>query len=263
MIHANAYLDSLILTKSFLSFHLNTFGLAVILNILVIQSCELVEYHGGTLGLFKYGITEAGHSGAHSHNGNKVGCAEYSGDVEDVAIKYAQMWSFLAVGFGIALLLLMGLLQQKVYTFPFCSDLILLNVVGIGVQLSMAHVYIVWKNDVCETYGCDWGRGSFYNVGAQIMYLFASSIAFYHYYRQQQQQQHHEATHRIQPSLESKKLKEEDRETKMQEEPQQDKRGPPKLPELVDDKNIDQPVPNANANFQNNIRERKATVIVS
>ena len=236
----------------------------VILNILVIQSCELVEFHGGSLGLFKYGVSENG----------KIGCAGYSGDVEDAAIKYAQMWSVLAVGFGLSLMILMGLLHQRIYSFPFCSDLILLNIISIGVQLSMAHVYIVWKNDVCETYGCEWGRGSVYNAGAQLMYLVASSIAVYHYYHnsnsiafEQQQQQHHQiqgTPKRVPSPFFARKTPSSDGSSKKDDderEPRHDKGGPPNLPDLVDEKKEEHSIPNNR--IRNNMRERRTNAIVS
>jgi hypothetical protein len=136
---------------------------SVVFNFLVIESCELLQFPGGSLGLFKYSGHEAGQE-----------CAKYSGEVEDPAMKYAQMWSRLALAFGCFFLVLVVVLQQRVHHVPYFLDAILLNFLSIGVQLSMAHVYIAWKNDICETYGCGWGRGLVYNVVAQALYLIAS-----------------------------------------------------------------------------------------
>jgi hypothetical protein len=132
------------------------------------ETCELLKFPGGSLGLFKYSGNEAGHE-----------CAKYSGEAEDPAIKYAQMWSQLAVAFGCFFLALVVVLQQRVYQLPYFLDSILLNFLSIGVQLSMAHVYIASKNDICETYGCGWGRGLVYNAVAQALYLIASVLVVY------------------------------------------------------------------------------------
>jgi hypothetical protein len=133
----------------------------VISNILVISSCELLEYDGGSIGLYYYGVA------------SEEECFSYDG-MEDDTMKTARMGSMLALGFGVAFFAL-NLIHHFFQRLPF--EDVLFAVVGSCVQLCLSLVYLAWKNEVCETFGCGMGDGASWNGLAHFMYLVSLIIS--------------------------------------------------------------------------------------
>jgi hypothetical protein len=137
------------------------------LNILTITSCELLEVKrgGGTLGLFRFKLGTG--------DGGDGDCKEFEDDSEDAALNCARVCAILALIFG-AVILLFGFFKQCLCKLP-CTKIIM-DVSGFGVQISMALVYVAWSNEICDTGGCEWGKGMTFNLCAQICYVAASCL---------------------------------------------------------------------------------------
>jgi hypothetical protein len=137
----------------------------VVFNILVITSCELLEVSGDTtLGLFKFKPGELFGGGD---------CREFEEKSEDPAVNCARVCSVMALIFGTAILFF-GFFKQCLCKLPLTK--LIMDLSGLGIQICMALVYVAWRNDVCETYGCEWGKGITFNLCAQICYLAASCL---------------------------------------------------------------------------------------
>jgi hypothetical protein len=120
-----------------------------------------LKFNGGSLGLFKYKVD------------GTEDCVDYVQEVDDVAIQSARMGAVLALVLSCSLVTI-GVIKQFT-NFP-CSEF-LIHSLGAAIQICTSLMYMTWKNELCTTFGCEWGAGASYIVVAQGLYL-ASSVAF-------------------------------------------------------------------------------------
>jgi hypothetical protein len=133
----------------------------VIFNLLAATNCEVLKFNGGSLGLFKYKVD------------GTEDCVDYEREVHDVAVEAARMGAVLSLLLSCSLVTI-GVVKQ--YTnFP-CSEF-LIHSLGAAIQICTSLMYLTWKNELCTTFGCEWGAGASYIIVAQGLYL-ASSVAF-------------------------------------------------------------------------------------
>jgi hypothetical protein len=122
---------------------------------------------GGTLGLFRFKLGTL--------DGGDGDCKEFDGDSEkDAALNCARVCAILALLFGAAILLF-GFFKQCLCKLP-CTQIIM-DLSGLGVQISMALVYVAYANEICDNGGgCEWSTGMTFNLLAQICYIAASCL---------------------------------------------------------------------------------------
>jgi hypothetical protein len=147
--------------SSDLSFVYLSLAPTVIFNLLAATNCEVLKFNGGTLGLFKYKMD------------GTEDCVDYEKDVDDVAIESARMGALSSLLFS-CLLVIIGVIKQFT-NFP-CSEF-LIHSLGAAIQTCTCLMYMTWRNDLCTTFGCEWGAGASYIIVAHGLYL-ASSVAF-------------------------------------------------------------------------------------
>jgi hypothetical protein len=123
----------------------------------------------GTLGLFKYEF-----DGAIGGYGGTDGCVRIS-NVDDTALKCAQVCSILALVFGAAILFF-GVFKQCLCNLPFSG--LILSVSYLCVQISLALVWVIYDTSVCANGRCEWSEGATYLIVAQALY-FVSGIFTY------------------------------------------------------------------------------------
>jgi hypothetical protein len=114
-----------------------------------------LEYDGGSIGLFYYGVD------------SEEECFTYN-EMEDDTMKTARMGSTLALGFGVIFFIL-NLIHNFYQRLPF--EDVIFALVGSTIQLCLSLVYLSWKNELCETFGCTMGDGASWNGLAHCMYL--------------------------------------------------------------------------------------------
>ena len=118
-----------------------------------------MEFQGGSLGLYKYRVEEA------------EKCEIYSGEAEDSQIQSTRATAILALVFGFGFVIV-GAFRQRGYRFNMSKQA--MDVFAAAIQMYMSLVYLVWRNELCQTYGCVWGQGGIYCVTAQLCYLMAT-----------------------------------------------------------------------------------------
>lgn len=136
---------------------------AVVMNILLITTCEMLKTRIGTLGLFKYSVTSD--FGDWTNTG---GCVDITSDVSDTAFNCARVCSIMGLIFGAAILFF-GTFKQCICNLP-CSGLIL-SISHLGVQIMLSLVWVVHLNQVCDKTSCSWGEGATYLLTTQLLYL--------------------------------------------------------------------------------------------
>eukprot|EP00934_Nitzschia_sp_Nitz4_P006714 Nitzschia sp. Nitz4//scaffold28_size193895//27190//27835//NITZ4_001628-RA/size193895-augustus-gene-0.301-mRNA-1//-1//CDS//3329545871//6704//frame0 len=150
-------------------FVFSSLGFGVLANYFAAISCDLLEYDvpsdvGGTLGLFRYGV----------QGDNYDECFRFGDDTqEDSTFGPARIGVMLSMCLG---LLLFGLNVVHYGYFAIPHKETLFYVLGGCIQLSLGLIYTMWKNELCETYGCRMGAGSSWNGLAHVMYLGATVV---------------------------------------------------------------------------------------
>jgi hypothetical protein len=142
---------------------------SVAANFFSITSCDLLEYdvlssEGGTLGLFKYG-----------HN-NMEECSSFSEGAEDETFFPARVGALTALGLGC---LLMGLNAVHYFFREIPYKDTVFYALGACIQISLSLIYTIWRNELCDTYGCKMGKGASWNGLAHVMYLAATVISLF------------------------------------------------------------------------------------
>lgn len=141
---------------------------ALVLNIILLTSCEMLIVPGGTLGLYNYEIKT---------NSNQFtvtdGCVNIESDVSDTAFNCARICAVIALIFGVAILFF-GVFKQCICNLP-CAGLIL-GISHLGVQIMLSLVWVIHLGDACNS-GCNWGIGATYLLVAQILYLAAGCFS--------------------------------------------------------------------------------------
>jgi hypothetical protein len=136
-----------------------------------ILSCDLVEYNvpsgtGGSLGLFLYELKDS-----------SEGCLPFTEETaEDSTFGPARAGAIAAFTLALCLLALNSI-HYSCYTIP--QKDVVFYVIGGSMQLSLALVQLLWRNELCETYGCRMGAGGSWNGLAHIMYLAATCISLF------------------------------------------------------------------------------------
>jgi hypothetical protein len=120
-----------------------------------------LKFNGGSLGLFKYNVD------------GTEDCMDYEKKVDDVAIESARMGAVLALLFSCSLVTI-GVIKQFT-NFP-CTEFFI-HSLGAAIQICISLMHMTWKNELCTSFGCEWGAGASYIIVAQGLYL-ASSVAF-------------------------------------------------------------------------------------
>lgn len=137
------------------------FLVIVIANAKVLSSCSLLKYDGGSIGLFYYGLE------------SEEECFTYD-EMEDDTMKTARMGSTVALGLGVFFFSL-SLCHTFFRRLPF--EDVIFAVFGSGIQLFLSLVYVAWKNELCDTFGCIMGEGASWNGLAHFMYLVSLIIS--------------------------------------------------------------------------------------
>ncbi len=132
--------------------------------------CNLLEYDvpfgvGGSIGLFRFGLS------------SQTGCLAFTEETaEDATFGPARTGAIISFILALCLLAL-NVVHYFVYALP--QKDVVFYAIGGGVQLSLALVQLLWKNELCETYGCYKGDGSSWICLAHIMYLAATCVSLF------------------------------------------------------------------------------------
>ena len=133
----------------------------LVANWLSLSSCRLMEFEGGSLGLYKY-----------AHDGFDH-CSSFGFNMEDEGFQVARIASASAVGFG-SCLLVWNVINLYLPRIQASQDIISM-LLGGATQVCLSMVYVARQNEVCDMYECKWGRSILWNLLAHVMYLAAST----------------------------------------------------------------------------------------
>lgn len=136
---------------------------AIVMNILLITTCEMLTTRIGTLGLFHYSV-KADYRDWQATDG----CVNIDAEVEDTAFNCARVCSIMGLIFGCAIFFFGGF-KQCICNLP-CAGLIL-TISHLGVQIMLSLVWVVHLNKICEQTYCSWGEGATYLLVTQLLYL--------------------------------------------------------------------------------------------
>jgi len=141
-----------------------------IANFLGLVSCDLLKYDipggvGGTVGLFRYGLNDSNE------------CLAFTEETaEDSTFGPARAGAIAAFTLAICLLAL-NFIHYSVWAIP--QKDVLFYTIGACMQLCLALVQLLWRNELCDTYGCYMGDGSSWTGLAHIMYMAATCISLF------------------------------------------------------------------------------------
>lgn len=137
--------------------------LAVLSNVILLSSCDLLRYEGGSLGLRTY---------AHEETGE---CTLFV-TLEDQALKAAQSASYVALAAGMVFLAIAAFhtfIQSIPGKDPLLSTCVML------LELCLLDVYSAQNNGICEVEGCIWGNAIVWLAIAQLAFVAASVGSWY------------------------------------------------------------------------------------
>jgi len=136
---------------------------AVMTNMIVMTSCDLLQYDEGSLGVMNYIDEKTGE------------CSPFLA-LEDQSLKAAGTASLTAFAVGISLL---ALIVINNFFWPVPYNTTLISLCGVGVQLCLLMVYTAMNNSICELEGCSWGSATVWLIITQLVYLTASVGSLY------------------------------------------------------------------------------------
>jgi len=130
-------------------------------NAAVVGSCDMLDLRNGSLGPWRADI-------------NGSGCVVWdkSDEATDWILNMARVCSMMGLILG-CIFTFFAFFKQCLCPLP-CGQLIM-DISGIGVQISLALVWPMIRSNVCQTLGCSWGGGATALLLAQI-FFFAASI---------------------------------------------------------------------------------------
>lgn len=105
------------------------------------------------------------------------GCLPFTAETaEDSTFGPARAGAISAFTLALCLLAL-NVVHYSAYAIPQKDTVF--YIIGATMQLSLALVQLLWRNELCETYGCRMGDGSSWTGVAHIMYLAATCISLF------------------------------------------------------------------------------------
>ncbi|KAL7497875.1 hypothetical protein ACHAWT_009118 [Skeletonema menzelii] len=130
-------------------------------NAAVVGSCDMLDLQNGSIGPWRADIDGSG-------------CVlwDKTNEATDWILNMARVCSMMGFILG-CILAFFGFFKQCLCPLP-CSQIIM-DISGIGLQISLALVWPMIRSQVCKTFGCRWGGGATALLLAQI-FFFAASI---------------------------------------------------------------------------------------
>jgi hypothetical protein len=89
-------------------------------------------------------------------------------EIDDAAWKFARVCACLALGFGF---ILSSLALFKLYMPPVSQSII--DLTSAMIQVCLALVYVMWTGEMCDTYDCEYGKGTTLLIVTQVLWLIA------------------------------------------------------------------------------------------
>ena len=123
--------------------------------------CDMLNLPNGSIGPWRADIDGSG-------------CVVWdkSNEYTDWILNMARVCSMMALILG-CIFTFFGFFKQCLCPLP-CSQIIM-DISGVGVQISLALVWPMIRSNVCKTFGCRWGGGATALLLTQI-FFFAASI---------------------------------------------------------------------------------------
>jgi hypothetical protein len=136
-----------------------------------LTGCDILEYDvpygiGGSIGLYGFQLND---------NGGEGGCLPFmEASLENGAFGPARVGANISFFMALSLLALNAIHYTTAFVIP--QKDVVFYVLGALQQVSLAMVQLLWRNELCETYGCQRSEGSFWMSVAHVMYLAATCI---------------------------------------------------------------------------------------